>query len=130
MPTFSVGALLLALGVLLGAFGAHGLEGQVTPERLDTWNTAALYHLVNSAGLTSLGVLNEVSPERVRRGALHLLTAGILIFSGSLYALVLLDIGWLGAITPFGGISLVIAWLWIGLEGFRGKSTASSGSTQ
>ena len=130
MPIPALGALLMALGVLCGAFGAHGLEGRITPERMETWNTAALYHLVNAAGLLAVGVLRECSPKHVSQGAIALLVAGILVFSGSLYLLVLLDTSWLGAIAPLGGISLVVAWVWIALEDLFRKRTGGSTSTQ
>lgn len=130
MPIPALGAVLMALGVLCGAFGAHGLEGRVTPERMEAWNTGALYHLVNAVGLLAVAGLCERAPERVSRAAILLLVAGILVFSGSLYLLVLLDMGWLGAITPLGGISLVVAWLWIGLGEVFGKRTGSSKTTQ
>ena len=130
MPTVALGAMLLALGVLLGAFGAHGLEDRITPERMETWNTAALYHLVNAVGIFAIGVLKEASPGRVPQGAVRLLVAGAVLFSGSLYALVLLDLSWLGGIAPLGGLSLVAAWIWIGVNAIGRKSTGSSASTQ
>ena len=130
MPTVALGATLLALGVLLGAFGAHGLESRITPERMETWNTAALYHLVNAVGILAIGVLQEASPGQVPRGAVRLLVAGTVVFSGSLYALVILNLSWLGAVAPLGGLSLVAAWLWIGVRAAGRKSTGSSASTQ
>ena len=130
MPIPALGALLMALGVLCGAFGAHGLEARITPERMETWNTGALYHLVNAVGLLAVGVLRECSTKQVSQVAIMLLVAGILVFSGSLYLLVLLDKSWLGAIAPLGGISLVVAWVWIGFGDLFGKSTGGSITTQ
>ncbi len=83
-----------------GAFGAHALAGN---PRLDVWKTAALYHLVHAVALLLPGL-----PPPTR--GLHL--AGVLLFSGSLYGLVLLDAPWLGMITPFGGVCLILGWLW------------------
>ena len=86
-------AVIGAIAVAAGAFGAHGLEGHVTPERLATWKTGASYHLVHAAVLYAL-TLGKPNPWSFR-----LFTAGIVLFSGSLYLLVLLDKPWLGAVT-------------------------------
>jgi uncharacterized membrane protein YgdD (TMEM256/DUF423 family) len=98
-----LGAAVLALGVIAGAFGAHALD--VTPERMDVWQTAARYHLVHGLGLCLVGVLRPVPVWTGR-----LFCAGILLFSGSLYTLVLTDTPWLGAITPLGGLSFIVGW--------------------
>ena len=130
MSPTALGAFFLSAGILTGAFGAHGLEGNVTPERLETWNTAALYHLINACGLVAIGVLHDTHPDRIPGGAANLLVAGILIFSGSLYALVLTDTAWLGAVTPFGGLALAASWLWIGLSVLSPKSSTKERPTQ
>ena len=109
-PWLRVGAALLAIGVAAGAFGAHGLEDQVTPDRLDTWKTGAHYNLIHGLALVALGV-------RCPKIVGVLLTAGTLIFSGSLYLLVLTDTGWLGAITPLGGVSFIIGWTTLAWRG-------------
>lgn len=101
-----VAAVLGALAVAAGAFGAHGLRDMVTPERLDVWRTGALYHLVHAVVL--LGIASRPAPRVL---PFALLTAGIVLFSGSLYLLVLLDAGWLGAVTPFGGVAFIAGWL-------------------
>ena len=125
MSATSLGALLLSLGILFGAFGAHGLEEHVSPERLEAWDTASLYHLINATGLLALGVLQEHAPHRVSKGVLRLLIAGIFLFSGSLYCLVLLDIPWLGAITPIGGLALTGAWAWFAFRDLSSKTTTT-----
>jgi uncharacterized membrane protein YgdD (TMEM256/DUF423 family) len=99
-----IAAVLGALAVAAGAFGAHGLAGHVPPERLDTWKTAAAYQLAHSIVLLVLA-------ERRHRLPFVLFTVGIVLFSGSLYALVLLDQPLLGAITPLGGVAFIIGWL-------------------
>jgi uncharacterized membrane protein YgdD (TMEM256/DUF423 family) len=99
-PWIRRGAALAALGVAAGAFGAHALAAN---PRLDSWKTAALYHLVHAVAL----VLPSL-PIATRR--LHL--AGVVVFSGSLYLLVLLDAPWLGAVTPIGGVCFILGWLW------------------
>lgn len=95
--------------VALGAFGAHGL-GEVLErnQRVDTWETAVLYHLVHALMLWTLAG----RPERARAWTLFL--TGIVIFSGSLYVLSLTNLRWLGAVTPFGGIAFLAGWasLW------------------
>jgi len=95
----------LAVAVLLGAFGAHGLESQVTAERLATWQTAQYYHVMVSLIVLILVVASE--RWRVPLWSLRLLIAGGILFSGSLYVLVLADLAWLGAVTPIGGVLLI-----------------------
>lgn len=100
-------AILGALGVGLGAFGAHGLKDLLTAhDRLGTWETAVFYHLVHSVVLLLLAL-----GSRWRPVAWSLMTAGIFIFSGSLYILCLTQQTWLGAITPIGGLGLIGGWL-------------------
>ena len=96
--------ILLALAVALGAFGAHGLESMVTDERLVTWETAVRYQAWLSLVLIGLG-LSRLSQTR---WVFPLLVSGMCIFSGSLYLLVLLDLPILGAITPIGGVLMMI----------------------
>ena len=100
-------ALLGAAAVALGAFGAHGL-GELLAQhgRTGTWETAALYHFLHTIVML---VLVTRSPWRPLSWCLF--AAGILIFSGSLYLLCLTGIGWLGAVTPIGGLLLIAAWL-------------------
>ncbi len=111
MPWLRVGAVLAALAVMAGAFGAHGLEDHVTPERLETWQTGARYHLFHALALCLLGALP--SPPRVVG---WLFVGGILLFAGSLYALVLLDLGVLGAVTPLGGAAFIAGWITLAIQ--------------
>ena len=108
----------MALAVIMGAFGAHGLEDRVTPERLGTWNTGVRYMLVHGLALCGLSML-PTTPRAV--GALWSL--GILLFSGSLSALVLLDLGILGAITPLGGVAFISGWIALALQAEKALST-------
>ena len=105
-------AAMGATGVMAGAFGAHGLKGSVEPRLLDVWSTAADYQLLHAIALLALA-LYEVSTDKPSRFQWSLLAwiVGTLVFSGSLYALVLTGIGWLGAITPLGGTLLIAGWL-------------------
>ena len=97
------GLWLLALSIITGAFGAHGLKMMVIPDRLETWHTAVQYHAWISILLIVLGG----SFFRVSVWVYRLLILGLSVFSGSLYLLVILDVGALGAVTPFGGILLI-----------------------
>ncbi len=99
-------AALGALAVAAGAFGAHALSGRVPAPRLATFETAARYQLVHAAVLLALALAPTPRPLTQR-----LLTAGVCVFSGSLYLLVLLDLPWLGAVTPLGGALLIAGWL-------------------
>ena len=99
--------ILGALGVLLGAFGAHGLEKQVgSPELLEHWKTAAWYHQAHS-----LALLAVAAHPRCPRAAGIAFTAGILLFSGSLYALTITGVKTFGMVTPFGGLALTAGWV-------------------
>ncbi|NNM05755.1 MAG: DUF423 domain-containing protein [Gemmatimonadetes bacterium] len=104
------GALFGFLGVALGAFGAHGLKGRLTPEDLAIFETGVRYQMYHALALVLLAVLWA----RVGGGAGSLsgwaFTAGIVVFSGSLYLMVLTGTRWLGAITPLGGLALLVGW--------------------
>lgn len=105
------GALLLALGVAAGAFGAHGLRRIVSPESLETWRTAAHYQMLHGLGLLLIAALwPHVAPTLVAWAGSLMLT-GAIVFSGSLYALVLTDTRILGTITPIGGLLMIVAWV-------------------
>lgn len=98
-------ALIVFLGIALGAFGAHGLAGRLeTTGRLDNWETATFYHLIHGLALFVIAL----QPRRPL--GYYWLLSGIILFSGSLYALALTDISKLGAITPLGGVSFLIGW--------------------
>ena len=99
-----------ALAVAAGAFGAHALRGEVDAQLVSTWTTAAHYHLLHSAVLLALGLF-AVSTQRSVTLPATLFALGILLFSGSLYALVLTQQSWPGPLTPIGGLLLVAGWL-------------------
>lgn len=106
-----------ALAVALGALGAHAIKQRVSADYLDVWNTAAHYHLVMSLALLAISLWDtEGSLKVVQR----LWMAGILVFSGTLYVLVLTGVKWLGAITPIGGVCLILGWVLLAVKLFKG----------
>lgn len=109
------GAALLGFsGVAAGAFGAHGLRDLVTLEQLNTWNTAADYQLLHAIALLGLATWQQSAlSSRLQSWLLlacGLMIAGVLLFSGSLYLLVLTNMSAFGPITPLGGLALLMAW--------------------
>lgn len=116
---FGLGAALGALGVALGAFGAHGLKTRVGSDDLAVWETAARYHLVHALALLAVGWATERWPGAWSAAAGWLFAAGILVFAGSLYAMVLTGQRWLGAITPIGGVCLIAGWIALAVAAFR-----------
>ncbi len=106
------------LGVAAGAFGAHALADRVTPERLDVFETAVRYQLLHAVVLLVVAAVARRWPGSAANWAGWLFVAGIVIFSGSLYLLVLLDVSMLGAITPLGGLALLAGWTNLGLSTF------------
>ena len=119
----SLGALLAFLGVGLGAFGTHGLRARVSERDLETWTTGVHYHLVHGVALLAVGALIALFPNipaTKRSGWLFL--AGIAVFSGSLYVLVISGQRWLGAVTPLGGLCFLAGWLNLALAFARRPS--------
>jgi len=114
----ALGAVLGALAVGIGAFGAHGLQGRVTPDMLAVFETAVRYQMYHALALVLLGLFAGRGPSPLPlelppgvAPAAWLYLAGVVLFSGSLYALVLTDKRWLGAVTPLGGVCFIVAWL-------------------
>lgn len=106
-----LGALGMASAIALGAFGAHALRARVEPADLAIWQTGVQYHLVHALGLFVVAFIAESWPEITAiRWVGGLMVAGMLLFSGSLYLLVLSGLRWLGAVTPVGGIAFIAAW--------------------
>jgi len=99
-----------ATGVILGAFGAHGLETRLAAEQLASWRTAVQYHLIHSAVLAAVAMLGGHGGRRIQLPA-WLFSLGIVLFSGSIYLLVLTGYRWLGPVTPLGGLCLIAGWI-------------------
>ncbi|MBA2492485.1 MAG: DUF423 domain-containing protein [Gammaproteobacteria bacterium] len=105
------GSLSALLAVVLGAFGAHGLKQQLSPEMLSVYQTGVDYHMWHALGLVLIGLLGaHYSGSALLTWAGWFMLAGIMIFSGSLYILSITGVRWLGAITPFGGLAFIVAW--------------------
>jgi uncharacterized membrane protein YgdD (TMEM256/DUF423 family) len=115
-----LGSLSAFLGVALGAFGAHGLKTKVNPEMLNVWETAVLYHLVHAIGLLMIGILCHLMPDvALLRNAGWAILVGSVLFSGSLYVLVLTGVKPLGMITPLGGVAFLAGWLLLALGAWK-----------
>lgn len=104
------GAVFGGLGVACGAFGAHALKARLTPEMLAVWKTAVEYQFTHALALLLVGLLALQKPSATLHSAALCFAAGVLVFSGSLYALALTGTRWLGAITPLGGLLFLIGW--------------------
>ncbi len=106
-----VGAIFMALGVLFGAFGAHALKSSLSPEMLAVYKTGVEYQFYHALGLLLIGLIGFRIESKWLRWSGILLIFGIIIFSGSLYALSISGIQILGAITPIGGLAFVAGWI-------------------
>lgn len=122
------GSVLLCLAVALGAFGAHGLEGRVSAQRLASYRTGVLYHFLHAFGLVLVGVVAQVTRESTAlRWSARLMLAGIVVFGGSIYLMTAGAPRWLGAVTPIGGLSFMAAWLMLARHA-AGAAQPGSGS--
>jgi uncharacterized membrane protein YgdD (TMEM256/DUF423 family) len=106
-----IAAVFGVLGVGLGAFGAHGLRGRLSPDMLAVFETGVRYHLYHTLALLAVAVLVPRLDGRALSAAGWLFTAGIVVFSGSLYVLATTGITTLGAITPLGGLAFLAGWI-------------------
>lgn len=108
-------------GVALGAFGAHGLKQRLDPKWLDIYQTGVQYHLVHAVALLAIGlIMTQPMPLACRAWLARsawLMLVGLLLFSGSLYALAVSGVSAIGMITPVGGVSWLLAWVCIGMAG-------------
>lgn len=102
--------------VILGAFGAHALKAQLTPDQLASFQTGVRYQFIHTLALIAVGVLLLISSNKMLRNAAWAFTIGIILFSGSIYLLTAgkmmgWSVSWLGPITPLGGVSLIVGWV-------------------
>ena len=107
----AIGGLAMVAAVALGAFGAHALKARLSGEMLGVWKTGVEYHVYHALGLLAVGWLAAQIPDStLLKWSGWLMLAGIVLFSGSLYALALSGERWLGAVTPLGGVAFLVAW--------------------
>jgi len=114
-PLVALGAVNAALAVAAGAFAAHGLRERLAARALEVFETGARYQMYHALAMVFAGMM-------VARGATTagwIFQAGIVLFSGSLYALALTDVKTLGAITPIGGLLFLVGWLWLAVTAWR-----------
>jgi uncharacterized membrane protein YgdD (TMEM256/DUF423 family) len=117
---FLLGCTFSFLGVALGAFGSHVLKQKLAPEMLQVFETGVRYQMYHAFALLVVAwTLHSWNIAGVATSGWWFV-AGILLFSGSLYALALSDVKWFGAITPFGGLCFLIGWLWLAWGVWRG----------
>lgn len=122
----TIGAFSAALGVAIGAFGAHGLRARVTagtlePRLLETFETGARYHMYHAFALIAVAWAVSRAPSGLLTASGWLFVAGTILFSGSLYALTLTGVRALGAVTPLGGVCFIAGWTLLGLALLRGR---------
>ena len=118
---FILASLSGFLAVALGAFGAHGLQGRLSPELLQTFETGVRYQLYHALALFVVSfACSRYSQLTLLSAAGWLFVVGTLLFSGSLYVLAGTGVRWLGAITPFGGVAFLAGWTCLALAAWRG----------
>jgi uncharacterized membrane protein YgdD (TMEM256/DUF423 family) len=108
--TLAVAGALIALATVLGAFGAHALKAQLSPDKLAVYETAVRYHFIHALGLLVIGVLLRWLDGKLLRWSAALVLVGIILFSGSLYLLTFGASRLVGVATPLGGLALIGGW--------------------
>jgi uncharacterized membrane protein YgdD (TMEM256/DUF423 family) len=109
--TLAIAGILLALATVFGAFGAHALKAQLSPDRLQVYETAVRYHFFHALGLLGIGLTLRFNDVAALRWATVLVIVGIVLFSGSLYALTFGAPRPVGIVTPVGGLALIAGWV-------------------
>jgi uncharacterized membrane protein YgdD (TMEM256/DUF423 family) len=120
------GALLMLLGVALGAFGAHGLQGRLTPQRLASFQTGVHYQQLQALGLLLVGVLAGRRSSAALHWSARLMVVGVVLFSGAIYLLAAGAPRWLGMVAPLGGVSMMAAWLALAVHALRSSGNSTS----
>src|SRR5207253_8794857 len=108
----AVGAINAAIAVAAGAFGAHALRERLDARALEVFDTGARYHMYHALAIVLCGLVAARTPGWIFQ-------AGIVLFTGSLYALALTDVKALGAVTPFGGLAFLVGWAWLAVTTIR-----------
>ena len=117
--TLAIAGLLLALATIFGAFGAHALKAQLSPDRLEVYETAVRYHFFHALGLLGIGLTLRFVDASPIRWAAVLVLVGVILFSGSLYALTFGAPRPFGIVTPFGGLALIAGWISFAIGAWR-----------
>ena len=119
-PLIALGALNAAIAVGAGAFAAHGLRDKLDARALEVFETGARYQMYHALAMVLAGILATSAASRGPQTAGWIFQAGIVLFSGSLYAIALTGVRGLGAVAPLGGIAFLAGWLWLGWTAWRG----------
>lgn len=115
-----IGSIIMALAVVIGAFGAHGLEGKLSERMMKNYQTGVQYHMIHGLGILAVGLLAvKMTTSGLLTGAGWSFLIGIILFSGSLYAMALTGITKLGAITPIGGLAFIVGWVLLAIAALR-----------
>lgn len=114
-----LGALSAGLAVAFGAFGAHALRARLSPADLATFETGVRYQMYHALALLAVAWVAAQVPGALPRAAGWLFVAGTVVFSGTLYVLVLTGQRWLGAVTPLGGVALLAGWACLAVAALR-----------
>jgi uncharacterized membrane protein YgdD (TMEM256/DUF423 family) len=124
------GAALMLAAVILGAFGAHGLQSLLTPKQLASYVTGVTYQQLHALGLVLVGVIACVTPPSpwLRRAAI-LFLIGMALFSGSIYAMTFGAPRWLGMVAPVGGTSFMLGWAAIAVHALRARGAAAGNAS-
>lgn len=123
---FAVGAITAAIGVTLGAFGAHALKSRVTEDLLSVFEIGVRYQMYHAFGLLAVAWAAGRWPGSLPNASGWLFTLGILLFSGSLYLMTFTGVRWLGAITPVGGLCFISGWIALAMTALRGSQSLRS----
>ncbi len=115
-----LGSINAFIAVALGALGAHGLKDKLSERAFEVFQTGARYHIIHALGLILIGLISQwISRELLVQWAGWFFLLGITLFSGSLYFLALLDLGWLGILTPLGGLAFLAGWLVLAIAALK-----------
>lgn len=117
---FAVGAIMGAVAVTLGAFGTHGLKTRVSEDLLSVFEVGVRYQMYHALALLAVAYAAERWPGGWAQASGWLFLIGVVIFSGSLYAMTLTGVRWLGAITPIGGAAFILGWILLAATALRG----------
>ncbi len=119
MKLIRIGAMLSALSVILGAFGAHGIKGKISSDLFEVYQTANHYFTIHAIAIILYGLFCVSTKRETKVWPGFLFMLGIILFSGSLYLIVFTGVRAFGMITPLGGLSFILAWIGFGLHAKR-----------